>query len=115
MEQLKNNQENPEAKLKDFREEIGLIIEEERANQKTAHFNELKPEELSPEDLEVWEKIKDGSVTQENMKEYKNIFFDGEGKIKENITPGRKEFMAFANNKANIVLLNKQIKQMRSK
>lgn len=112
MEQQKNNLENPEQKLKNFKEEIRRIVEEEREGGKTAHFPEpIDVEELLPEDLEIWDKIWNETITQEEITQYRKSFLDNNGEVKEGMSVSRMRFVAFASNKAGPVIMMKGMKE----
>src|SRR6266404_2625000 len=78
--------ENPERSktqtLEEFREEIRRFVEaEESGKEPTSHFTEgptserspnFSVDELTEDDLRVWQKIKNGSITMEGWDAYKN-------------------------------------------
>jgi hypothetical protein len=124
-EQPKNNLESPEEKLKNFREEIQAIIEREKTEEKTADFlfflNEglnLNVGELLLEDMEIWEKVKNNTVTREELSEYKKSCEDPEAKMKEETgkfaSPMRYAFYGFIMNEAIPEIISKEMEKSKS-
>ena len=106
MEQQKNGFEDPETRLRNFKEEILRAVEVEREHKKTAHFPEfMDVEELMPEDMEIWEKIKDETITMEEIIRYKKGLIDEEGEVRNNVSPSRIKFLAFASNKSGSIIM----------
>ncbi|MGC9610872.1 MAG: hypothetical protein ABSE68_01485 [Minisyncoccia bacterium] len=110
MEQPKNNSEDLETKMTSFREEMRGIVEEERKPEQTAHYpGSIDADELIPEDLGVWEKIKNETITQGEMAQFRDSLLDETGHPKEGVSPGRIKFMAFFNNKAGGIISKRQV------
>ncbi len=102
--------------LDDFRKEIAAIVKEEEAAKKegevhSGHFLnfDFSAEELTTEDMEIWQKIKSGNVTLEEVKEY-------DRKFRESSEPGalsntsRGLFVQFAGNMANVSIFRREQK-----
>ena len=95
-----------------FKDEIRLIAEKEREDQKTAHFRGLNPEELSVPDMEIWEKVKNESITREDFDRYRNNLVDeGSGDVKDNVPQSRVIFLAFIANKVIVIFLKKELEE----
>ena len=111
-----NSEISPE--LEKFREDFKAVVGTE--NEKgTAHFRKMKsedynfdPAELQAEDMEIWKKIKNGSVTMEDFRAYR-------AKIEKFMIsrPGSKEavsrnvFLSYAANKANNILMRSELEK----
>ena len=108
MEQPPSKQEN----LSAFIAEISALRDEEveaRNNPdpskwKTGHFLEagFKPEELTEADREIWEKIKNGSITREEALAHRNT-------LKADNNFSRRLFGEFIANKAYAVIGNREM------
>jgi len=97
--------------LAGFIDEIKELQRQEMAGElPTGYFfargkAELNPEELTEADMDIWAKVKDGSVTIEDFQAYKDTVF-AEGMAAE-IDPektSRGAFVRFIGNKANAVI-----------
>ena len=108
MEQQKNSLEDPEERLDKFKEGIEKLKEEEKEQGKIA-LAEVDPKELTLEDLEVWKKVEDETITQEETTQYMKGLIDEKGKARDDISPSRIKFMAFVNNKAGIVVVKREM------
>lgn len=88
--------ENP---LHGFWEEI----KEVERNESAAHFEhgDFNAEELTEKDRDIWERLKDGSITREDLSEYRRDV----GEESES----RKIFLGFISNKAMGMFLKKEI------
>gem|GEM_PF-2415697 len=116
-EQPKNNPENPEEKLINFRNEIEAIIKNEKETEETGHFSDIPEpnlEELTPEDFGFWEKVKDESITREDLAVYKRLASDPENKSMNEtgklISPTRYVFYNFVVNTAMPVIMDREMK-----
>ncbi len=111
-----NSETSPE--LGKFREDFRAVVEAEN-ERGTAHFRKMKsedydfdPADLQAEDMEIWKKIKNGSVTIEEFRAYR-------AKIEKFMIsrPGSKEavsrnvFLSYAANKANSVLMRQELEK----
>jgi hypothetical protein len=116
MEQQKNNLEDMEMKMTNFRKEIRDVVVKERKPGQTAHYPEsMDADELTPGDLEIWEKIKNETITKEEMTQFKDSLLDEAGYPREGVSPGRLKFMAFFNNKAGGIITMKEVRKMQMK
>lgn len=104
--------------LEKFKEDFRAVVEAE--NEKgTAHFRKMKsedynfdPADLQAEDMEIWEKIKNGSVTMEDFHAYR-------AKVEKfmALNPGSKKalsrniFASYAANKANNILMLSELQK----
>jgi hypothetical protein len=105
-EQIKTERQSAEIeeqKFRDFIAEIaGFHAEEEAGAAKTSHFlfdkngqkTFFNPEALRPEDMAIWEKVKDGSLEREDFQAYEKAVVSG------NVDISRRMFCAFIANKA---------------
>lgn len=96
---MDNNQKNLEL----FIGEIRAIYEEEKRERKMAHFqsSRFKPQALIWEDKLIWDKIKNKSVTREDINIYREAIVDPTTRrIRANIPQSRYTFLAFIENKA---------------
>jgi hypothetical protein len=110
MEQPGNVPETPEEKLKNFRGEIRSIVEEEQKTRKTVHFQELNPEELSPEDMDIWEKVSDRSVTREDFDRYRGRTINANlEKRQRSLSQTKIEFLKYVANKVSEILIEREI------
>ena len=85
---------NPD-EIESFRKEIGGIIKEQAEVGREAHFFDinLRLEELTEEDMDIWKKIKDGTITEDDFSAYR-------ASVKSETSETRLAFFAFAANKA---------------
>ena len=92
---------NENQSLKEFQEEIKEVAEKETA----AHFKHgtFNPEELTEDDRIIWEKVKDETVSREDLDTYRESV-GGESET-------RRVFLAFINNKALVVFLAREIEK----
>lgn len=93
-----------QAELEIFKHEIDQIVEGE-AQAKTAHFKgrEFKSDELTLEDMDIWAKVKKGTVTRDDFDYYRH-------RLKEtNAGTSRMVFKAFVANKATPILGRKEM------
>ena len=109
MEQLDKKIENLEDRMTSFRNEIKEIMREERETKKTAYFSsfpesELKVDDLSIEDMEIWEKVKDGTISQEDFHSYQEKTVGFGENMGIGASPSQKDFFAFITNKATPIL-----------
>lgn len=106
MEQPPNDQE----KLAGFIAEISALRDAEASTQQTANFSDPKfnPAELSAEDMHVWEKIKDSSITMAEVSAYK-IGAQGSGNL------SRALFGAFVANRAQAIIGNRELDEREKK
>ncbi len=111
-----NTEISPE--LEKFREDFRAVVETE--NEKgTAHFRKMKsedydfdPADLQAEDLDIWKKIKNGSVTMEDFKAYRakvEKFMASNPGSKRALS--RNTFMSYAANKANNILMRSELEK----
>lgn len=102
--------EEKRAALEAFIREIRGIFEEEKRDGKPAHFlnSNFNPRDLAWEDKLVWDKIKDGSFTREDLRAYRADILDPETRrSKKGVPYSRDTFLSFVENKA-VGLLMKQ-------
>ena len=98
-------------KLNNFKKEIQDIVEKEREQKKTAHFSEsINTGELTPDDLEIWEKIKNETITMEVFTQYRESFNDEERETRKDIPRSRIEFLQFVSNKVGMMIMMKDMK-----
>lgn len=107
------NGEKKEYTIDGFRNEIAEIARKELEEGKTADFSgkEIASSELTEDDMEIWLKIKDGSVTQEDFEKYREIY----KKEKGFDVPIRHGFLSLAGNKANRVIGERWWKEEKEK
>lgn len=103
-------------KLETFRGEISALRDAEKATGKTAHFThlpEFNHEDLTIDDMEIWEKVKDRTITREDLRKYDETLDLVENGIKKGLKPGvsvsRNVFRAFINNKAVPILIEREM------
>lgn len=82
MEKIKQN-ENQEIYEK-LRQEIAEVQEFELNNKKNGfkynpHFDGIKPEELTNEDLEIFKRFKEGTLTRGEFTKYQSSFWENSG------------------------------------
>lgn len=94
-----------------FRKEINQMKEKDIKQEKPAHLFEVNPEELILKDAEIWERVKNETVTKDDFQTYKSEFIDKEGNFRENLPKSRLKFLQFIANKVNVIFLNQQIKK----
>ena len=116
MMSVEKKEQDPESRLHDFRNEIKAIAETEGQEGKTAHFqgenSALDVNDLTIDDMNLWTKIKDGSITRDDLKEHDQGFYlveEGMRKGRLNIPLSRKIFRAFAANRASSILAERQL------
>lgn len=103
--------------LSDFRDEIANFAQKELREKQTAHFGgeAIKSDELTEEDMKIWIKIKDGSVTEEDAKQYRHYYDKTNGQQSK----ARFGFFSLAINYANGIIgqrwWDKEQKKKRSK
>lgn len=99
--------------IDDFRNEITEIARKELEEGKTADFSnkDINPSKLTEDDMKIWLKIKERSVTQADFKKYRKIY------KKENgfDVPIRHGFLSLAGNKANRVIGERWWKEEKEK
>lgn len=110
MEQKENNLEDSGVRLNEFKGEIEKLKKEEEEQGKIA-LAEVDPEELTLEDSEIWEKIKNETIAMEEMTQYMKNLTDERGRAKNGVSPSRINFMAFANNRAGGVIIVREMKK----
>lgn len=108
-----NNQEEKDKKLQEFRQEISAIKARDLQNKGPAHLFEVNPDELIEEDMIMWQKIKDESITAEDIDDYRMAILDEDGNLREGVSESRYDFYAFIVNKAMVLLLNRQLKNQK--
>ena len=104
---MENIKENLEMPLQNFIEEIRKLKETEQAEKKSISLLSIEPDELTIEDAECWAKIADGSITGEDLNDYREKLLDKDGHPKEGVSKSRIAFFAFINNRASIIFLQK--------
>lgn len=119
-------EKDPEAslraeKLRNFKDEIQELQEKEREAEREAvlenrkstepgHFAnpDLNVDELTEEDMAIWGKIKDESLTWEDYEKYRSAFLAaGIFKREEMKMPSRAHFYDAVGNRANRILVRK--------
>lgn len=104
-----SSEKNMEEKLVAFREEIAAVKEGE-AERKTAHFlgHEFRGEDLTADDEEMWEKLKNKTLEWKEFYEYRTRLIDEE-RNKPGAHPNTRElFFAYFANMATPILVEKQ-------
>lgn len=113
---MENAAENLEKQRQEFIGEIKELKEEEEKTGKTVHFPNINPEELTLEDAEYWSKIKDGSIIEEDLKNYRDkLFLDKELHPREDVSKSRIGFFAYINNRASIIFLQREYPSTKQK
>ncbi len=100
------------ARLEKFWEEMAKFQENEKLYGKSGHFLHtpgFQPKELVAEDMLIWEKVKDESLTPEEFFTYKEKF----QKSGEGYDSSRGLFYQMAANKANSIFLNRSMDEQR--
>ncbi|HLD62144.1 MAG TPA: hypothetical protein VI998_04195 [Patescibacteria group bacterium] len=107
------NEQSKEYTIDDFRKEIAEIAKKEAEEGRTADFSnkEIDPGKLTAEDMKIWLKIIDRSVTQEDFEEYREIY----KKEKGFEIPIRHGFLSLAGNKANRVIGERWLEEEKKK
>lgn len=75
-----------------FREEIQELQTKEKVGGETVHFEALDVAELTGEDMKMWERYKDRTLTEEDFEKYKESVLKGGNK-------SRQYFVGFLANK----------------
>jgi hypothetical protein len=88
-----------------FRAEISELMKKEPGHFKNEDF---KLENLTGSDVAIWQEVKSGTLTKEELGEYA-------AEVKESGVPSRGVFLAMINNKALGLFLNREIEARRSK
>ncbi len=99
--------------LEEARREVGEYVERERREEvETGHFlNEnFDVSQISEEDLRMWQKIQDGSLTKEEFSTYNSQFIMGRWDDRVDIEPSRRVFLHFLRNRATGLLLEREYK-----
>lgn len=110
---MENLKEKEKYTLDDFRREVAGIIEREAQEGKTADFGGVKilTDNLTEDDMNIWIKINNGSVTEEDFEIYREIF----KKEKGDESPVRHGFLSLAGNKANRIIGERWLAEERAK
>ncbi len=87
--------------LKEFQNEIQDLKEKEALSGKTVHLIHVNPEDLTDEDMAIWEKVKDESVTRDDTTRYRQS-------VEAINVLSRKHFMGFISNKAGVIFLKRE-------
>lgn len=71
----KSGVENSQIELDKFRNDFGNMMEERKQNNtaQKGEREEFDPAVLTAEDMEIWNKIKDGSLTAEEFEPYRSM------------------------------------------
>ncbi len=108
--ELKEVLRDPE-EFNKFKEEMAQIIQNEREKRETAHFERVKNprvDELTEDDMHIWEKIKANAVTMEEFAEYRESLNE---LLKDTEEWGtRKGFLSLAANRATSVIIRNSAK-----
>lgn len=108
MRELEPSGEDPnETMTKIFRSEIGALKEKEKQERETAHFEGVNPEELTFDDMIIYQNCKNGFLSLENFNNYRQSI------PKEQ--KGRREFAAYIGNMLMAKLGNEQLRERNSK
>jgi hypothetical protein len=107
--------ENLESQLRAFQEEIaGVILAEldiEKGSMKQALNGAiLNPQELTSVDMIIWQKIKDVTITPDDLNDYAREFEKVEGAIKEDlpdVPATRKFFRSIVNGRATSIIADR--------
>jgi len=81
-EKFSEGEKSPEGKLADFRAEISELKKQEDSKiEKSSHFQagEFNPTELTKEDMDIYLKFKEGTLTTEELNRYRNKVLGSEG------------------------------------
>jgi len=104
---------SPEELLSEFQQEMTALKEQEEKEtdptKKTAHFERINLTELTMKDLEIYQKTKDKSITEEDLNKYSKDL------KKEEVSQSRKEFIAFIGNKAFVIFGQRHLKETEEK
>lgn len=105
---MEQRKKDTTAGLRAFIREISELYELEKREEKTAHFSNsnFNPEELTEVDQLVWEKIKNGSFTRDDLRTYRADILDLQTKRpKQGVPSSRDTFLSFIENKAVGILM----------
>lgn len=105
-EQFKGGTEQQEQALINFRAEIEAIKQEDMKRGTPIHLFDVNTEELTVEDMAMWNKIKDKSITLEDYNAYRPSFGSS-------LSQGQKEFRFFIANKAVPVISGKNLHELK--
>ena len=99
----------PEELLAEFQQEAALLKEQQEKGtdptRKSVHFEGIDVSELTLEDKSIWDKIRDESITEEDLnKHFENL-------KKEEASKSRRKFFAFIGNKAFVIFGNRQLRE----
>lgn len=104
--------ENHPAKLQDFWERIGELRDEEVHKMKegrptTGHFAsrpEFAPEHLTEDDMAIWERLEEKTLTREEFFAYRHRVMESKAKNPDDpVGKSRAVFQAFIANKASLL------------
>ena len=75
-----------------FRKEIQDLQAKEKVGGETVHLEGVKAEDLTSEDMKMWERYKDRMLTEEDFEKYRDSVLKGDNK-------SRQYFVGFLANK----------------
>lgn len=96
------NIEKKEYTINDFRNEISEVAERELKEKNTADFGgfSVDASQLTEDDMAIWLKIKNKSVTQEDFEAYRKSYKETSG----HMSAARFGFFSLAGNRANGII-----------
>lgn len=97
--------------LKSFIAEIAEMKRKNREKGTPAHLFKVNPEELTPEDLGAWEKIKNETIQREDVEAYKKSLLNEKNNPKEGVSESRYEFLNFIRNRAASIFIDRENKK----
>lgn len=96
-----------EKELEDFRDEIDQVAAHEFLEKSPAHFEGtfFNSKELDLDDMYIWKKIKDETVTKSGFETYRDLF------NQKTMTPSREAFMSLTANRATPIIFRRSRKK----
>ena len=115
LEGIPTEANNAEKQLHDFRDEIRHIMSQEQKGGTSSHLisDSFNPDDLTTEDMAIWERIKSGAVTEEEIRAYQNSVTANVDKPKPGELPSgsRALFSGFISNLAGGIIIHRELEE----
>ncbi|MDO8555120.1 MAG: hypothetical protein Q7R75_00965 [bacterium] len=111
---MENLEEKEKEKFEEFKKEILEIANKERESKKMADFERISLDttSLTPEDMRLWNKVKDGTVTMKDVDEHAKDFKDAYSAPSPSMRVG---FLSLARGRASVIIVKRQLEEMKQK
>ncbi len=104
-----------ENQFREFRDEIRHIMSQEQEGGTSSHLisKSFNPDDLTEEDMAIWERLKSGAVTEEEIGAYQDSVVASVGKPKpgELSSGSRALFSGFISNLAGEIIMHRELEE----